>query len=166
MRIQARESTVSPFWPSRSASCLSSKRPVLILEAPCAYSGSARLLFRRPLPNLDFRRPSVGSFQPLVSFLRLCLSFASFSSQLAASFPACLLLFCMVRFYRTPAVTPSIPALPPSPCHPRHPLHPRLPSIPSIPVFPPSPLPISSPFRLYFSLSPLFSSRANILYNV
>ena len=42
----------------------------------------------------------------------------------------------------------------------------EVPSIPSIPVFPPSPLPISSPFCLYFSLSPLFSSRAYILYNV
>ena len=127
---------------SRSALCLSSKRLVLILEAPCAYLRSARLLFRRPMPNLGFRRPSVGSFQPLVSFLRLCLSFASFSSQLSASSSVCLLPFCMVRLYRTPAVTPPSP---PSPSF----LHPLFQSL--LPFVSISPFPLSfSRARIYY----------------
>ena len=137
---------------SRSALCLFRKRPVLIFEVPRAYSRSARLLFRRPMPNLGFRRPSVGSFQPLVSFLRLCLSFASFSSQLSASSSVCLLPFCMVRLYRTPAVTPAIPSTPavtpPPPPSPSF-LHPLFQSL--LPFVSISPFPLSfSRARIYY----------------
>ena len=176
MHKHARESTVSPFWPSRSASCLFPKRLVLIVEAPRAYLRSAPCLFRKRLVLISEAPRAYSRSAPCLFRKRKALiSEAHAQSRFPPAFgklpPALLvireLFFPTVSFFfrlSSPVLYGAIISHPRR--HPRHPLHPRL---SSIPVFPPSPSflhPLFQSLLPFVSISPfpLSFSRARIYY--